>query len=622
MTSIDIYRGDSAYVSIKPDENSVQAKTVMGENEIRLIFTHHSYINFKINDWCTVYDEKYVLTALAPVRKLSRILYEYNLVMQSESFELARGQYLFLGADNSLRETNFSLHGKLEDFIDLVISNISRASPNWTKGEVVSTDYKTLTFSQKNCMEALAQIVEAFDTEYWIDGKQINALTRGRDTGLVFEQGKNRGLYEIIRQNISDAPLATRVYGYGAEKNLPDTYGSSRLQMPIAGAQYLVSSITWEHTSTYPPPYQTITFYFIPPLDFSISHLRIEWRTVGGSDADWWYKDVSTPSPQQIGWLGAWEAKEVRIRSFDAEGNSWVTPIFTVSEDNDVPIFVNRIAYIDRDPLSFGVIELSKIYDDIFPHRTGAVTAIDPASEFHFIDTEIDFDLNNQLLPGLEPKVTFNTGQLGGYTFKISQFDNNTKEFTILKNEEETALDVPSPDMKPAIGDEYVLIDIKMPDSYVTEAEETLYNKVFADILILCYPRVSYTVVLDPLFLKRTGKRFALGEQVWIVDDDMEINRKIRIISFMRSLLAEYQYELTLADELVETSTISRMQNEQNRTANDLGQLTTRVNRQPINNNNVVGTLTFHQMPETDTQTGYSQIVVDNATGKIYAYRP
>jgi hypothetical protein len=73
--------------------------------------------------------------------------------------------------------------------------------------------------------------------------------------------------------------------------------------------------------------------------------------------------------------------------------------------------------------------------------------------------------------------VVFNTGQLAGYTFEINRYNNATKTITINKNKDEKTLDIPSDLLHMQIGDEYVLVDIVMPQSYISNAESLVISQ-------------------------------------------------------------------------------------------------------------------------------------------------
>lgn len=115
--------------------------------------------------------------------------------------------------------------------------------------------------------------------------------------------------------------------------------------------------------------------------------------------------------------------------------------------------------------------------DDIYPRRNSTVTAVSRTEKgFYFVtDSTLTFNINKMLIPGTTAKIAFNSGRLAGYEFEIASFDNAQKRIE-LKQQTEGAYVLPNDTMRPAVGDEYVLLDIIMPDEYVTEAEEELYE--------------------------------------------------------------------------------------------------------------------------------------------------
>lgn len=52
------------------------------------------------------------------------------------------------------------------------------------------------------------------------------------------------------------------------------------------------------------------------------------------------------------------------------------------------------------------------------------------------------------------------------------------------------------------IGDEYVLIDIALPQSYIDEAEKKLLEAGTKFLQQNCQPKVQYSLTLDEFFLK------------------------------------------------------------------------------------------------------------------------
>jgi len=120
-------------------------------------------------------------------------------------------------------------------------------------------------------------------------------------------------------------------------------------------------------------------------------------------------------------------------------------------------------SYLEKNIVEYGIIEHTEIFNDIYPHRTGTISAVDGEDITKFRDTNepLMFDLNNFLLPGVTAKLHFNSGDLGGYEFEVSSYDDDTKEFTIIAFTDEQGYEMPNDRLKPDVGDKYVLLDIE-----------------------------------------------------------------------------------------------------------------------------------------------------------------
>lgn len=521
MDVLTIYRAGVVVDTIKPDDSSVQYKKVMGENELRLQFSLSYQANFAIGDYTDVFGERYKINQLPIVEKISTFRYEYTMTMQGLFYDLTKVQYFFLGDDNTYKEPDFSLMGNGDTFIDLLITNLARTGQTWIKGQVIPTVYKNITFSATTCYDALAAVAQAFDTEYWFDGNKIHLTKIQKNTGQVFQHGRNKGLYSIIRQLADDASLITRLYVYGSDKNLPADY-----------------------------------------RNFS--------------------KRLLIPAPD---------------------------------------------TYLEANTAAYGIIESTTILEDIYPHRTGTVSAVDAGNIFHFKDASIDFNVNNQLLPGASAKVTFNTGQLAGYTFEISRFDNATKEFTILLNKNETAYEdgIPNSFIRPGIGDEYVITDIQMPQIYIDAAEAELKAK--AEQLLTTYsePVYNYKITFDPVYLRNKKILPVIGNVIWLKDTDLKVNQAIRIIATTRSLVNENEIEADISD-IVSTGVITKLSSSISATSSVLNGVKEQVATDTlISKGTAIGDLKIKQgtLVASDITTppagaNLRQVYVDINTGKFY----
>lgn len=206
---------------------------------------------------------------------------------------------------------------------------------------------------------------------------------------------------------------------------------------------------------------------------------------------------------------------------------------------------------------ALGLIEATKIFDDIYPHRIGTVTAVTGVNSF--VDNTMDFDLNAvdqgqklYLIPGNPAKIHFNTGNLAGYEFELASYDNNTKTFTIKSIKDDRGYQFPSTDsaFSIGVGDEYVIVDIYMPQTYIDNAEQELYAKASALLAEGSVFKANYTCDIDPLYAKVNEIEVIPGDYIHIVDEELAIDRNTRVISLKRDIIEPYKWTIELGDQV------------------------------------------------------------------------
>lgn len=224
-------------------------------------------------------------------------------------------------------------------------------------------------------------------------------------------------------------------------------------------------------------------------------------------------------------------------------------------------------SYIEKsEPLNkYGIWEATKYFEDIYPKRTGKVTALVSGSVLKFIDNTMGFDINEKntdgstkyLLDGVSAKIHFNTGNLSGYEFELSAYDNATKTFTLKPYKDERDDTFPSNKsiaFQFSVNDEYKILDVALPQSYIDTAESELASE--ADIYYdqNSQPKVQYSLEVAEEFLREFSGSgsitnvFSVGDYVPIKDTDIDVDKSVRIQSFTRDLLNEYSYKLTISD--------------------------------------------------------------------------
>lgn len=213
----------------------------------------------------------------------------------------------------------------------------------------------------------------------------------------------------------------------------------------------------------------------------------------------------------------------------------------------------------------YGVHEARKVFDDIKPTFNGRVTAVVAGSVLQFQDANM-FDLNAKeadgkaakyLVAGVSAKIHFNTGNLAGYEFDISKYDHATKTFTLKKLTDDRGdvfPSVTSTAFQFAVGDEYKILDVTLPERYQQEAEQKLQERATEYYRQNSQPKVKYGLSVAKSYLQklfRGGEATGLlspGDYINVKDESIGVDKAVRIQGLERNLLDVYSYTLTLAD--------------------------------------------------------------------------
>lgn len=208
---------------------------------------------------------------------------------------------------------------------------------------------------------------------------------------------------------------------------------------------------------------------------------------------------------------------------------------------------LGSLTYVDKYIDQFGLWEDSVTFEDVYPKFVGEVTAINPSDPLKFSDSNISFNLNDHLADGLTAKVVFESGQLAGYEFELTNYDNSSKTFTVKKNSQETSIDIPGDDFRPQVGDKYIVVDIRMPNEFVSEAEQELLQRANEWIDEQVTAKLQYTVVCNPIYFREHGIHPQLGDSITLIDSPMGISEQLRVVKYTRNIRTPSTYSIDLA---------------------------------------------------------------------------
>lgn len=228
---------------------------------------------------------------------------------------------------------------------------------------------------------------------------------------------------------------------------------------------------------------------------------------------------------------------------------------------NDYRNFSQKLRMPDRDYVEnqelidiFGFVE--DIHEsDIKPEFEGRVSDVIDVGEdkVEFSSNDMDFNLKSSdsngtdyLIEGQTALIHFNSGRLAGYDFEINDYNHSGRKFIINKYEDNRGLKIPDNGaFEMQEDDRFTILNIRMPESYITEAEEKLEREVEKEYEKISKNNIKYKLDVDPFYMR--NKIVRLGDTATVKDDDLNIDSEIRIVKLDYDVL-EDKYTFDLAD--------------------------------------------------------------------------
>ena len=212
------------------------------------------------------------------------------------------------------------------------------------------------------------------------------------------------------------------------------------------------------------------------------------------------------------------------------------------------------------------VNEQSLDLSHIYPKRKGTVTEVFEVNHdkhfYDFTDTTIPQALNfsDLQIKGEKMVIYFESGMLSGREFEVNHYDHAQKRFQ-LQPKEEDGTTMPNDIFKPAIGDEYSVYNMQMPNAYISdnatksgasweimkEACKYLYENR-ADLF-------TFTGDLDGIWAKKhwanVGGRLKMGAYIHFSDTEFQRTPvAIRIVGLKEYVNNPYSPQIELSNKV------------------------------------------------------------------------
>lgn len=491
--------------------------SLMGDDYISLKIVSSEWLSFAKGDKIVVGGNEYSIRATTTREIVSEGYYNYEPVFYGVMYDLMKTIYRNCDKYGKSDKSTFDLTYTIKEFVQVLIYNLERDYPGVWK------------FDEDNCPETEAMTIQFSGVNCL---QALQTLCNSEQFNLEFQITQDNGIRTI------------HIGKFGKRIN------------PPSGADFF----EWgKGNGLYNLKEQKIDDKAI------ITRLWVEGGTTNiRSDYRGYAERLQLPMQ--------------RMNQYDhtlADG--------TVVKANTEMIGISDEGkrYIENAELrdKIGSEEDVKTYDNIYPKRTGKVTAVVADDICAFVDDTMDFDLNKKddkgtvyLVNGVSAKITFTSGRLAGQQFELNAkggYDDKTKTFKIIPFTDNRGLTIPSEETKNSffieVGNTYKITDIYLPEQYEKRAEEDLWYAGSDDFKDASQVKAQYALTFDRLYFLQSLSSdtdtsvFAVGDYVPVKDTRFGIEKTMRIQKITRNLLLEHDYQITLADSTaisIQTQTV------------------------------------------------------------------
>lgn len=495
------------------NKGSKRKLLLMKEDYITLKFSLDKPVYFHLGDGIDNELGMYELVDLyKPEYNAETSGYDYDLRLDAYYWKWKNKKF-FYTPENGGREAGWNLTATLETHMKAFLKNLEHLGYKFREQPFsaiidtsVDTSAKLISYDNVNLIDALTQMAETWQCEWWITNSVIHFGRCEYESAVDFDINNN--VSEMTRSD-SQSDYATRIYAFGSTKNIPTDY------RPV-DEDTVVNGIVQKRLML-PDGITYIDAYPEMSAEEAIEEIVV-------------FEDVY---PRRVGKMSA------------------VTPYsYTdkTEEEGKEPVFKKWNAYRYRDTgINFSEKYVLPGQELRIIFQSGALNGMSFAVTFNPCDKD----------KGEKPQPEKNKDGSWNYLAQV---------FEIVRNEE-YGRPLPDDSLKPANGDEFVLygFDTKfVSDAMLPEAEQELLETAKKYIEKMKTDPSTYNCKMKPEFIYNDGDivTYELGDKVNLFNEAyFEGGRQSRIIGYECSLDIPYDHPVYIVGETAAYSRLGAIEN-------------------------------------------------------------
>lgn len=438
--------------------------------------------------------------------------YDYDLRLDAYYWKWKNKKF-FYTPEVGGREAGWSLTATLETHMRIFLKNLEQLGYmfreqafSYAADGTVDNSSKLVTYDNVNLIDALTQMAETWQCEWWITDSVINFGRCEYESVVDFDINGN--VSEMTRSD-SQSDYATRIYAFGSTRNIPSDY------RPV-DEDTVVNGIVQKRLML-PDGIPYIDAFPEMSAEEAIEEIVV-------------FEDVY---PRRVGTMSA------------------ITPYsYTdkIEEEGKDPVFKKWNAYRFRDTgITFSEKYVLPGQELRIIFQSGAMNGMGFAVTFNPYDKDKDE----------KPQPEQN---------KDGSWNYQAQVFEIVRNED-YGRPLPDDSLKPENGDKYVLYGFNtklVSDTMLPDAEQELLETARKYIEKMKIDPSTYNCKMKPEFIYNDGDivTYELGDKVNLINEAyFEEGRQSRIIGYECSLDIPYDHPVYIVGETAAYSRLGTIEN-------------------------------------------------------------
>lgn len=521
------------------NEGSKRHFLLMQEDYITLLFSLSNPVYFKLGDYVDNELGIFELVDLyKPTYNTTTGAYDYELRLDAYYWKWKNKKF-FYTPETTGREAAWNLTATLDTHLNVFLDNLNALGYKFREEEftyeidsTVENTSKLISYDNVNLIDALTQMAETWECEWWIENHKICFGRCEYSSPVDFKAGdltdtENVNVNSMTRSD-SQTTYATRIYAFGSTRNIPSSYRKdlifdvkevngrniSDTSRPLK-INYFPSRVTYKEN------YTASSNEGSGPFTPSYTEWTLD-KTLASSAKGGSYKVVSGGISINI----STAVPQIGNRAFLPAGDYILKAsyIYNVSGESKEVIIGNQTVSLAQNQ-QYEIVSKIQVPDTLVIDKNSSdlkvrvyVHVPAPASSelLSTFQAYVTYDINVYGGSSATTSVTFLSGANAGQTFAAVYNPD------LLTGDAANIIQLPE-GVTASLGNRYTINNIisgKVPDNYFSKDDKEMTLNGVVQKRLMLPEGISY---VDAYKYSPTGERINIGDERYNDPDNVEM---------------------------------------------------------------------------------------------------